>query len=229
MLGREWERYKRICERPRDYSDRHRRCTCSEDAADAEDTIFYHEIHGAAERAEHVRNRFLSEFIHSNTGTGLQGANFACTRAYMARRSIIALNLEQCREQSAILSIQHELERNTNERLIDLVGLSAVLICFAERSIYIRIQMKESACRAQYFDPGNNRGNIIRNSTIACVVIDTGARKLELCKTASWPIPRNCDRTRTTDSTVDDLCTNQNSRPTSFKIHFITTSTTEYQ
>lgn len=101
-------------------------------------------------------------------------------------------------------------------------------------------------------------------------MIDTGARKLELCKTASWPIPRNCDRTRTTDSTVDDLCTNQNcitillrisntktifiifitrilhfhrnstilkflitmrfvARPTSFKIHFITTSTTEYQ
>ncbi|KAA6357972.1 MAG: hypothetical protein EZS28_046501, partial [Streblomastix strix] len=53
-----------------------------------------------------------------------------------------------------ILSIQHVLEGNTKETLIDLVGMCAALLRFAERSTYIRIQMKEGAQGAQQFDPG---------------------------------------------------------------------------
>ncbi|KAA6392930.1 MAG: hypothetical protein EZS28_011541 [Streblomastix strix] len=55
-----------------------------------------------------------------------------------------------------ILSIQHVLEGNTKETLIDLVGMCAALLRFAERSTYIRIQMKEGAQGAQQFDPGYN-------------------------------------------------------------------------
>ncbi|KAA6394109.1 MAG: hypothetical protein EZS28_010367 [Streblomastix strix] len=55
-----------------------------------------------------------------------------------------------------ILSIQHLLEGNTKETLIDLVDMCAALLCFAERSTYIRIQMKEGAQGAQQFDPGYN-------------------------------------------------------------------------
>ncbi|KAA6363401.1 MAG: hypothetical protein EZS28_041072, partial [Streblomastix strix] len=55
-----------------------------------------------------------------------------------------------------ILSIQHVLEGNTKETLIDLVGMCAALLSFAERSTYIRIQMKEGAQGAQQFDPGYN-------------------------------------------------------------------------
>ncbi|KAA6392883.1 MAG: hypothetical protein EZS28_011586 [Streblomastix strix] len=42
------------------------------------------------------------------------------------------------------------------ETLIDLVGMRTVLLRFAERSTYIRIQMKEGAQGAQQFDPGYN-------------------------------------------------------------------------
>ncbi|KAA6363924.1 MAG: hypothetical protein EZS28_040549, partial [Streblomastix strix] len=55
-----------------------------------------------------------------------------------------------------ILSIQHVLELNTKETLIDLVGMCTALLRFAERSTYIRIQMKEGAQGAQQFDPGYN-------------------------------------------------------------------------
>ncbi|KAA6352932.1 MAG: hypothetical protein EZS28_051541, partial [Streblomastix strix] len=54
------------------------------------------------------------------------------------------------------LSIQHVLEGNTKETLIDLVSMCAALLCFSERSTYIRIQMKEGAQGAQQFDPGYN-------------------------------------------------------------------------
>ncbi|KAA6402456.1 MAG: hypothetical protein EZS28_002016 [Streblomastix strix] len=53
-----------------------------------------------------------------------------------------------------ILSIQHVLDGNTKETLIDLVGMCAALLRFAERQTYIRIQMKEGAQEAQQFDPG---------------------------------------------------------------------------
>ncbi|KAA6376088.1 MAG: hypothetical protein EZS28_028386 [Streblomastix strix] len=55
-----------------------------------------------------------------------------------------------------ILSIQHVLEENTKKILIDLVGMCAALLRFAERSTYIQIQMKEGAQGAQQFDPGYN-------------------------------------------------------------------------
>ncbi|KAA6393724.1 MAG: hypothetical protein EZS28_010747 [Streblomastix strix] len=55
-----------------------------------------------------------------------------------------------------ILSIQHVLEGNTKETLIDLVGMCAALLRFAERSTYIQIQMKDGAQGAQQFDPGYN-------------------------------------------------------------------------
>ncbi|KAA6366551.1 MAG: hypothetical protein EZS28_037922, partial [Streblomastix strix] len=55
-----------------------------------------------------------------------------------------------------ILSIQQVLERNTKESLVDLVGMCATLLRFAERSTYNRIQMKEGAQGAQQFDPGYN-------------------------------------------------------------------------
>ncbi|KAA6389151.1 MAG: hypothetical protein EZS28_015326 [Streblomastix strix] len=58
--------------------------------------------------------------------------------------------------QLTILSIQHVLERNTKETLIDLVGVWAAHLRFAERSTYILIQMKEGAQGAQKFDPGYN-------------------------------------------------------------------------
>ncbi|KAA6393399.1 MAG: hypothetical protein EZS28_011069, partial [Streblomastix strix] len=44
-----------------------------------------------------------------------------------------------------ILQIQHVLEGNTKETLIELVGMCAALLRFAERSIYIQILMKEGA------------------------------------------------------------------------------------
>ncbi|KAA6375742.1 MAG: hypothetical protein EZS28_028730, partial [Streblomastix strix] len=56
-----------------------------------------------------------------------------------------------------ILSIQHVLDGNTKETLIDLVGMCAALLRFAEKSTYIRIQLKEGAQGAQQFDPGYNR------------------------------------------------------------------------
>ncbi|KAA6367011.1 MAG: hypothetical protein EZS28_037463 [Streblomastix strix] len=55
-----------------------------------------------------------------------------------------------------ILSIQHVLEGNTIETLIDLVGMCAALLRFAERSTYIRILMMEGDQRAKQFEPGNN-------------------------------------------------------------------------
>ncbi|KAA6403398.1 MAG: hypothetical protein EZS28_001080 [Streblomastix strix] len=55
-----------------------------------------------------------------------------------------------------ILSIQHVLEGNTKETLIDLVCMCVALLRFAERSTYIRIQMKEGAQVAQQFDLGNS-------------------------------------------------------------------------
>ncbi|KAA6382535.1 MAG: hypothetical protein EZS28_021939 [Streblomastix strix] len=56
-----------------------------------------------------------------------------------------------------ILSIQHVLDGNTKETLIDIVGMCAALLRFAERQTYIRIQMKEGAQEAQQFDPGYKR------------------------------------------------------------------------
>ncbi|KAA6378076.1 MAG: hypothetical protein EZS28_026399, partial [Streblomastix strix] len=56
-----------------------------------------------------------------------------------------------------ILSIQHVLVGNTRETLIDLVGMSAALLRFAEWSTYIWIQKKEGAQEAQQFDPSCNR------------------------------------------------------------------------
>ncbi|KAA6390314.1 MAG: hypothetical protein EZS28_014155 [Streblomastix strix] len=55
-----------------------------------------------------------------------------------------------------IFSIQHVLEGNTKKTLINLVGMCAALLRFAERSSYIRIQMKEGAQGAQQFDQGYN-------------------------------------------------------------------------
>ncbi|KAA6391588.1 MAG: hypothetical protein EZS28_012887 [Streblomastix strix] len=55
-----------------------------------------------------------------------------------------------------ILLIQHVLEGNTKETLIDLVGMCVALLSFAERSTYIRIQMKEGTQGAQQFNPGYN-------------------------------------------------------------------------
>ncbi|KAA6387430.1 MAG: hypothetical protein EZS28_017046 [Streblomastix strix] len=55
-----------------------------------------------------------------------------------------------------ILSIQHVQDGNTKEALIDLVGMCTALLRFAERSTYIRIQMKEGAQGVQQFDPGYN-------------------------------------------------------------------------
>ncbi|KAA6388111.1 MAG: hypothetical protein EZS28_016358, partial [Streblomastix strix] len=55
-----------------------------------------------------------------------------------------------------VLSIQHVLEENTEKTLIDLIGMSAALLRFAERSIYIRIQIKEGTQGARQFDPGYN-------------------------------------------------------------------------
>ncbi|KAA6402575.1 MAG: hypothetical protein EZS28_001905 [Streblomastix strix] len=55
-----------------------------------------------------------------------------------------------------ILLIQYVLEGNTKKILIDLVGMCAALLRFAERSTYIRIQNKEGAQGTQQFDPGNN-------------------------------------------------------------------------
>ncbi|KAA6336948.1 MAG: hypothetical protein EZS28_052834, partial [Streblomastix strix] len=55
-----------------------------------------------------------------------------------------------------ILSIQLVLEENTKEILFDLVGMCAALLRFAERSTYIRIQMKEGAQGAQQFVPDDN-------------------------------------------------------------------------
>ncbi|KAA6384337.1 MAG: hypothetical protein EZS28_020134 [Streblomastix strix] len=55
-----------------------------------------------------------------------------------------------------ILSIQHVLEGNTIETLIDLVGKCAALLCFAERSTNIRILMMEGDQGAKQFEPGNN-------------------------------------------------------------------------
>ncbi|KAA6392374.1 MAG: hypothetical protein EZS28_012101 [Streblomastix strix] len=53
-----------------------------------------------------------------------------------------------------ILSIQHLLVGSAKEIFIDLVGMCAALLRFAERSTYIRIQMKEGAQGAKQFDPG---------------------------------------------------------------------------
>ncbi|KAA6391017.1 MAG: hypothetical protein EZS28_013454, partial [Streblomastix strix] len=55
-----------------------------------------------------------------------------------------------------ILQIQHVLEGNMKQTLIDLLGMCAALLRFAEWSTYIRIQMKEGAQGAQQFDPGYN-------------------------------------------------------------------------
>ncbi|KAA6379619.1 MAG: hypothetical protein EZS28_024855 [Streblomastix strix] len=55
-----------------------------------------------------------------------------------------------------ILSIQHVLEGNTKETLIDLVGMCTALLRFAERSTYVRIWMKEGTQGAKQFDPGYN-------------------------------------------------------------------------
>ncbi|KAA6359314.1 MAG: hypothetical protein EZS28_045160 [Streblomastix strix] len=55
-----------------------------------------------------------------------------------------------------IFSIQYVLEGNTRETLNDLVSMCAALLRIAERSIYIRIQMKEGAQGAQQFDLGYN-------------------------------------------------------------------------
>ncbi|KAA6378816.1 MAG: putative NOL1/NOP2/Sun domain family, member 2 [Streblomastix strix] len=55
-----------------------------------------------------------------------------------------------------ILLIQYILEENTKKTVIFLVGICAALLCFAERSTYIRIQMKEGAQGAQQFDPSYN-------------------------------------------------------------------------
>ncbi|KAA6395263.1 MAG: hypothetical protein EZS28_009208 [Streblomastix strix] len=55
-----------------------------------------------------------------------------------------------------ILSNQYELEGNTKEIQIDLVGMCAALLCFAKKSTYIRIQMKEGAQGAYQFDFGYN-------------------------------------------------------------------------
>ncbi|KAA6396034.1 MAG: hypothetical protein EZS28_008436 [Streblomastix strix] len=57
----------------------------------------------------------------------------------------------------SILSIQHVLEENTKRSLIDLVGMCAALLRFAERLTYIRMQMKEGAQGDKQFDPRNNR------------------------------------------------------------------------
>ncbi|KAA6372490.1 MAG: hypothetical protein EZS28_031983, partial [Streblomastix strix] len=56
-----------------------------------------------------------------------------------------------------ILSIQHVLQGNPKETLIDLVSMCAALLRFAERSTSIRIQMKEGTQGAQQFDSGYNR------------------------------------------------------------------------
>ncbi|KAA6388254.1 MAG: hypothetical protein EZS28_016218 [Streblomastix strix] len=93
------ERHQRICERPRDYSNRCRRWTCSEDVADAGYIIFYHEVQGTADWAERVRKRFLCESNRACADMGLQGANFACFRGDKTRRGTTAPNLVQCREQ----------------------------------------------------------------------------------------------------------------------------------
>ncbi|KAA6391718.1 MAG: hypothetical protein EZS28_012755 [Streblomastix strix] len=55
-----------------------------------------------------------------------------------------------------ILSIQQVQEGNTKETLIDLVCMCVALLRFAERSTYIRIQMKDGAQGAQQFNPCNN-------------------------------------------------------------------------
>ncbi|KAA6373743.1 MAG: hypothetical protein EZS28_030729, partial [Streblomastix strix] len=94
-----------------------------------------------------------------------------------------------------ILSIQHVLEGNTKESLIDLVGMCAALLRFAERSTYIRIQMKEGT--------------------------DIRTRKSGLSQSASRPIFRNNDGTRATNSTAGDVQTNLDR----IKILFRTTDT----
>ncbi|KAA6375953.1 MAG: hypothetical protein EZS28_028519 [Streblomastix strix] len=63
----------------------------------------------------------------------------------------------------AILSIQHVLEGNTKETLTYLVGMRAALLRFAERSTYIRMQMKKGAQGAQQFDPDYNGVMSYRN------------------------------------------------------------------
>ncbi|KAA6374190.1 MAG: hypothetical protein EZS28_030285, partial [Streblomastix strix] len=52
--------------------------------------------------------------------------------------------------------IQQVLEGNTKDTLIDLVGMCTALLRFAERSTYIRKQIKEGVQGAQQFDPGYN-------------------------------------------------------------------------
>ncbi|KAA6372439.1 MAG: hypothetical protein EZS28_032034 [Streblomastix strix] len=55
-----------------------------------------------------------------------------------------------------ILSIQNILERNKKETLINLVGMCAELLRFAEKSTYIWIRMMEGAQGAKQFDLGYN-------------------------------------------------------------------------
>ncbi|KAA6320734.1 MAG: hypothetical protein EZS28_054645, partial [Streblomastix strix] len=52
------------------------------------------------------------------------------------------------------------------------------------------------------------RSRVTRNSSIACVEINIGTGKLRPSQPASRPILRNCDGTRTVDSTAGDVYTN---------------------
>ncbi|KAA6388976.1 MAG: hypothetical protein EZS28_015495, partial [Streblomastix strix] len=171
---REREQYQRICERPRDYCDRCRSWTCPEEAADTRDTVFYHEVHGTATG----RNAFAIDFW-ANPIAQAQIRDYKArtlhppevkrhaevpphqvlNNAANSRVNEYIQNLQfqiLMQYKLTILSIQHVLEGNTKETLIDLVGMSAALLRFAERSTYIRIHMKEGAQGAQQFDPGYN-------------------------------------------------------------------------
>ncbi|KAA6402785.1 MAG: hypothetical protein EZS28_001695 [Streblomastix strix] len=88
----------------------------------------------------------------------------------------------------AIRLIQHQLKGSTKDLLIDQIGMCAAKLLFAERSTYIRIQMKEGAQGAQQFDPSYY-----------------GIRKSGLSQSTSRPIFRNCDGTTTADSAADDV------------------------
>ncbi|KAA6385519.1 MAG: hypothetical protein EZS28_018953 [Streblomastix strix] len=90
-----------------------------------------------------------------------------------------------------MLSIQHILEGNAKETLIDLVSVCAALLHFAERPILIQIKMKEDPQVAQQFDPGFNRVVEVRT-------------QLSLCR----PQLRNRDVTRAIDSIAGDVYTN---------------------
>ncbi|KAA6385094.1 MAG: hypothetical protein EZS28_019381, partial [Streblomastix strix] len=81
------------------------------------------------------------------------------------------------------LSIQHVLEGNTKETLIDLVGMCAALLRFAEN-------------------------HVICNSNIACVETDVKTGKSRLSQSASRPTLRNCNGTGITDSAAGDVYTN---------------------